>query len=406
VVNGWFTRSRVEGLKIEVEIETCDLQGGPRTLVLSEPRLWEPNGVSGVHWLPDGRILYSASRTGESSYTDRNFWSIATDPESGKPLGPPVRLGDEAQNPANLQASADGKRLIYVYSRFSDAAYLGDLELGAMRFNPRRLTLEEWNNWPFDWTRDSTAVLFASIRNGRYAIFQQRIDQQTPQVLLSGAENYRRPIFSPAGDRLLYLASATVDYFDPTKRVMSKPVNEGTPFVLLTGAYYYRCGSVPSAGCVVAELQGQQLVFSELDPVKGKGAEIQRVDVHGGDWTVAWSVSPDGNKIAIVDEWGRRGEVRILTLPDHAVGTLALRGWKWEAVASIAWSADGDHLFATAATGTSSVLISIDLRGNMEVLAEPKGGAWLSYPVPSPDGHHLAYMKRTFESNVVMLEHF
>jgi serine/threonine protein kinase len=402
-----YTRSRGESLKMEVVIETCDLQGGRRTLVLSEPRLSGPNGVSGIYWLPDGRILYSVSRTGESLYSDRNFWAVATDPWSGKPLGAPIRLGDDAQSPGNLQASADGKRLIYTYSRSSDAAYLGDLELGAMKFNPRRLTLEEWNNWPFDWTRDSTAVLFASIRNGRYAIFQQRIDQQTPQVLLSGAENYRRPIFSPAADRLLYLASATVDYLDPTKRVMSKPVNEGTPSVLVAGAYYYRCGSVPSARCVLAELQGQQLVFSELDPVKGKGAEIQRVDVHRGDWSVAWSISPDGNKIAIVDPGGNRGEVKILTVADHEVGTLALQGWKWDEAQSIAWSADGNHLFATAATGTSFVLCSIDLHGKMQVLAEvPQGEAWLSYPVPSPDGHHLAYMKRTFENNVMMLDHF
>jgi hypothetical protein len=32
---------------------------------------------------------------------------------------------------------------------------------------------------------------------------------------------------------------------------------------------------------------------------------------------------------------------------------------------------------------------------------------WLGwFPVASPDGHYLAYQKRTFESNVMMLEHF
>ncbi len=400
-----YTRSRGESLKPETVIETCDLQGGPRALVLSEPRLGGVYGISQVHWLPDGRILYSVYPAGESFYSERGFWSVATDPGTGKPLGAPVRFGADAPSPSDLQASADGKRLIYTYARSNDAVYLGDLEHRAEKFNPRRLTLEEWNSWPFDWTRDGKAVLFASIRNGRYAIFQQRIDQPTPQVLLSGAENYRRPIFSPAGDRLLYLASATVDYLDPTKRVMSKPVNEGTPSVLLAGAYYYRCGSVPSARCFLAELQGQQLVFSELDPVKGKGAEIQRVDVHRGDWSVAWSVSPDGNEIAILDPGANRGEVKILTVADHALRTLALQGWKWDGAQSITWSADGNHLFATALTATSVVLFSIDLRGNMRVLVE-EGAGWLSYPVPSPDGRYLAYMKRTNESNVVMLEHF
>jgi serine/threonine protein kinase len=52
-----YTRLRGELGKAEVVIETCDLQGGQRTLVLSEPRLWGVNGVSGVYWLADGRIL-------------------------------------------------------------------------------------------------------------------------------------------------------------------------------------------------------------------------------------------------------------------------------------------------------------------------------------------------------------
>jgi hypothetical protein len=119
-----------------------------------------------------------------------------------------------------------------------------------------------------------------------------------------------------------------------------------------------------------------------------------------------WSLSPDGNKIAIAYQLAG-GEVRILTLADHKVLTLVLQGWKWDQMQSVAWSADGGHLFGTAWSETSTVLLFIDLRGNLEVLAEvPQGEAWLSYPVASPDGRYLAYMKRTFESNVMMLEHF
>jgi Tol biopolymer transport system component len=86
---------------------------------------------------------------------------------------------------------------------------------------------------------------------------------------------------------------------------------------------------------------------------------------------------------------------------------LALRRGKQIELQSIAWSADGSHLFATAATETFFEVLLIDMHGNMQVLARaPAGDAWLFDPVPSPDGHYLAYMKRTFESNVTMLEHF
>jgi len=47
------------------------------------------------------------------------------------------------------------------------------------------------------------------------------------------------------------------------------------------------------------------------------------------------------------------------------------------------------------------------LNGYAQVLTEVVlGDAWPYALVPSPDGRYLAYAKRTFESNVMMLEHF
>ena len=87
-------------------------------------------------------------------------------------------------------ASTDGKRFTYLSKRSSDAVYLGDLELGAHKFNPRRLTLDEWNSYPLDWTR--TAKRFSlNPSEWEVCILKQRIDQQTPEILLSGAESYR-----------------------------------------------------------------------------------------------------------------------------------------------------------------------------------------------------------------------
>lgn len=102
-----------------------------------------------------------------------------------------------------------------------------------------------------------------------------------------------------------------------------------------------------------------------------------------------------------------RDDLRILTLADRKIATLVLRDLKSRTLQSVAWSADGNHLFATAWTEISSAVLLIDLRGNLQVLAEaPQSGEWLCHPVASPDGHYLAYMKRTYESNVMMLEHF
>ena len=397
-----YTRRRGEFRKAEVVIETCDLRGGQRTLVLSEPTLWGVDGVSDVSWLSDGRILYVLPDA--LSYRDFNFWAVATDPGSGKPMGSPARLANGAREAWNFGASADGKRFTYISMRSSDAIYLGNLELGNKKFNPRRLTSDRWDNNPEDWTRDSKAVLFESVRSGRSVILKQQIDQQTPEILLSGAESYRWPAFSPTGDRLLYTAAATADRADPFKRLMSTPVDGGVRSLLLAGDYSYHCGSVSLALCVLGEVKGQQLVFSILDPVEGKGTEIQRVDLHSNS---QWSLSPDGNKIAIISLSASAGDVRILTLANLSVETLKLQGWKWKLMQSVAWSADGSHLFATAYEDASIVLLLIDECGNLKILDETTPGeAWLNSPVPSPDGHYLAYTKRTYETNVMMLEHF
>lgn len=242
----------------------------------------------------------------------------------------------------NFSASADGQWFAYLSQRSSDAVYLGKLKPGAGTLNPQRLTLDEWDSTPFDWTRDSKAVLFESVQNNRATILKQGIGQQNPEILVSGSESHRRPSFSPSGDRLLYTISDTADRSDPSKRLMSMPLDGGGPSVLLAGDYTYHCGSVPASGCVLAEPEGEELIFSTLDPVAGKGAEIQRVRAYSGvEWFTCWSLSPDGNKIAIVDPAANKGAVRILTLTDRKIVPLALQGWKWGVMQSVAWSADG-----------------------------------------------------------------
>jgi serine/threonine protein kinase/Tol biopolymer transport system component len=398
-----YTRRRGEFVKPEVAIETCDLQGGQRTLILSEPRLWDNNGVSDLQWLPDGRILYRLPGPYTSSNSDSDIWAVAADPGSGRPLGSPKRLTNALGDARVFGASADGQRFTYISSRATDSDYLGNLESGPRTFNPRRLTLDEWNNAPFDWTRDSKAVLINSNRSGRAAVLEQRIDQQSSEILLSGPEGYLWPVFSPSGDRLLFTMTASGDRHDPSARLMSVPVDGGARSALLNGRYTYHCGSVRSARCVVSEVEGQQLVFSVLDPVEGKGAEMRRVEAPANAY---WDLSPDAKQIALVDPVGSEGEIRILTLADRSTVTLRPRHWNWGLMQSVTWAADGNHWFATA-WGQSAVILLIDLRGNLQVLTKaPAAEEWLYGPVASPDGRYLAYMKRVFESNVMMLEHF
>ena len=70
---------------------------------------------------------------------------------------------------------------------FQSNVYVAELKAGGAKLTtPRRLTLDERNDWPNAWTSDSRAVLFWSDRNGSNQVFKQNIDQQTAETVVAG----------------------------------------------------------------------------------------------------------------------------------------------------------------------------------------------------------------------------
>jgi len=90
--------------------------------------------------------------------------------------------------PSSVEAGADGKRLIVLKLHNEDAIFTAKLGPGARGFTPQRLTLESWESNVVDWTKDSRAVVFESLRGGRWSILRQEVDQTTPRPLISGSE--------------------------------------------------------------------------------------------------------------------------------------------------------------------------------------------------------------------------
>jgi eukaryotic-like serine/threonine-protein kinase len=399
-----YVRFRGTDAKHETTIETCDLAGGARTVVLSDGHLWGPGGISGITWLPDARIVYSIY----SGATESNLWALTADPGSGKPSGDATRLAGwknfQARDP---QASTDGKRLIALRRHSEHGIYIGDLVSGNKAFTARRLTPDDWWNAAPAWTRDSKAVLFHSNRNGKWAIFRQNLGAKTPETLIAGSENYSLPRMSAQGV-VLYSATAAPDRFEPddtTSRLMSAPEQGGARSTLLMGRYDYACGSLPSSSCVVSELKDGQLIFFHLDPLKGRGEEMARIPEYQSDQHI-WGLSPDGARIAIVNELEEKGEIRILNLADRKVTVLPVRDWKWQRLSVISWAADGRGWFAYAESDNSAdALLSIDANGNPKVLQEIPSGILMAI-VPSPDGKRLAFTKRGYADGVMLLENF
>ena len=389
--------------KPEAVLETSDRAGGTRTVVLSDPHLLNFSlAMNGTAWVRDGRILYSNN----SGDNESSLWAIKTDSSTGKPSGTPNRVAGWKDFQANgPRASADGKRLIAERRRIGDTIYVGDVAAGTKGFAPHRVLLDDWNSAVMGWTEDSKAILFHSQRNGKWAVFKLDIDGKTPESLISGSESYFRPRISPAGT-LLYTATASTQLFDtgdPTIRLMSTPLQGGPRSTLMMGRYEYKCSFSPSSSCVASDLKDSQLTFFYLDPLKGRGEEIASIAGYKSGQP-RWDMSLDGSKIAIVDEFGEKGEIRILNLADRRISVLRVRNY--QQLQHVSWAADGKSLFVVA-FDTSVCLLSVDADGNARVLYEiPENAGWISSIMPSPDGKHLAFSKRVSASDVMLLENF
>lgn len=385
-------------------IESADVGGkGARTTVISEARILGPDGIAGLRWLSDGRIIYGVS-TGAD---EQNLFAIPTNPASGERIGEPRTLTDwKGYFAWGVQLSADGKQLITLKRHTENGIYIEDLA-SKTHSGARRLLEDRWQNLATAWSTDSNSILLFSKRNGRSAIYKFDLNENKLETLVAGPENYRDPIVSPNG-WLFYsvYASPGLPVAAGNWRLMSTPMAGGARSVLMAGRYSYRCGTVQSSGCIVAELRDHQLIFFNLDAAKGKGEEIARISDYAAQEPY-WSLSPDAKKIAVGKADAKNGEVEILNLETHKLASLLVQNWRWQEFTSIAWAADGKKLFTIAVSPSSWALVAIAPDGQSKILydADPDQ-AWLGMPVASPDGRFLAFTKRAYVSDLVMLEEF
>ncbi len=381
---------------IERSIESFDPKGGPPTVILSDPKLQD------FCWLPDGRIFYSlgVSITWELE-VDSNLWEIKADPRTGEPTSEPHRITHWPDfSFSDLSLTADGKRLAFLKLTAQHHVYVGELAANATHLKtPRRLTLDERNDFPFDWTRDSKAVLFSSGRNGSYGIFKQSIDRDSAEPVVAGPGDKVDPRLSPDGAWVLYH-----DGSSKLMRGMRVLVSGGPPEVAAFGRYALRCARYPATLCVRSEWSDadKATVFTAFDPMQGVGRELARTQTDpSGEYY--WAVSPDGSRVALTKFDVREGVIRILRLDSGEARDLNIKGWV--RLNSLDWSADGKGLFVSSQSPGGATLLYVDLKGGAKALWQVKGFS-RTWGIPSPDGRYLAILGGSKESSAWVMENF
>ena len=397
-----------------------DLKGGPLTKILPP---FDPKMVDDLNWWSDGRLMYSLHEPGFKVKTC-NLWQINMDSRLAEFIGKPRRLTNFAELCVHATSmTLDGKRFGVFEWRPHSSVYVADLQAGGERStNPIRLTLDESWNHPLAWTADSKTIFFNTSRTGVDAIFEQTLGQDAAESLIafSKGEGLTGACMSPEGSWIYYtLTSYEEGPAESTKimragqadtqparanKIMRVPATGGPPQLVLTASIeeWPRCARFPSTLCAIAERtpDRKEIVFTALDPVKGRGRELARSNT---DSTKAyhWDLSPDGARIALLKH--RDGIVQILSLNSAAPRQIISK--EVHTLSSVVWTGDGRGLFVSSYTARGADMLHMDLQGNTRLLWEHPGGIDV-YGVPSPDGRHLAMRGWNVEGNMWLMENF
>ncbi|MBV8832689.1 MAG: PD40 domain-containing protein [Acidobacteriaceae bacterium] len=390
-------------------LETCDLRGTNRTVVLSAPgsNRW----ARSLWWLPDGRIIYSQAETAD---LEANLWSIGVNTRDGKPVGKPRRVTHwSGVDIKGLSASTDGTRLVLRKETIPSQIYIGELGVAGKNLHPpRNLTNDEAVNWATAWTADSKAVLFTSNRGGKWGIFKQEIADNNAQPLIQGRENANLIRVSPDGSWVLYSeTSLTGNGRSRRSRLMRLSVNGGVPSLLYENPQGqladYPCARAPASRCVVIEgdQNGARLTVTALDLLKGKGKLLRTVE-KTPQAGFSWGLSPDGTILAIARGDEPEIHIRLLSLVGGLDREIAVKNWP--NIASMDWSPDGKGLYCGSVNSQSGTLLYVDLKGGAQVVSKSSelgGGAFIA-AVPSPDGRYLALTGADHYSNAWLIQGF
>jgi Tol biopolymer transport system component/DNA-binding winged helix-turn-helix (wHTH) protein len=389
------------GYGIRLRIELYDVNSGGSREITSPTGLNFP-----LAWTSSGRLIYSRDETSpQQSMTA--LWSLPMT-SSGEAAGPAKQITWDTGAVTNLSASVDGKRMVMLKGISQPDVYVAKLEGPGLRLGPpRRLTMDDRRDFPFDWSPDGKEIIFASDRSGRFSIYRQPLDRTVPEVMVAGKETLTLARLSPDGSQLLYLRYPSEEPFTrPVVALMRVPRAGGPPQVLIEagGISNQQCARAPATVCVYSEVNAAGLGFFTFDPIKGKGRPVLQVD-DPLTKVYNWGLSPDGTTLAIMRGRASDGvvKIRLRSLESGADRWLTLTGVS--DLSNIDWAADGRSLWTASSEDEQNALLNIDLAGHVREVWRPER-LTVGWAIPSRDGRSLALQVSSGSANAWLLEKF
>jgi hypothetical protein len=386
-----FTRGNTPSL-----IEAVDVTGGSSKVLFTAT-----NGLKIQHpglQLLDGRLITALWKDDAVA-----LWEIPAPIGAGRAVGVPRRLTEwkPRGTAGDLSASADGHRIAFLEGGWHSDVYIAafDHRAGRLLDTPRRLTTDERGNVARDWTPDGRAVLFESYRNGNADIFQQDITTESPEPLIVRPGDQTRARVTNDGRWILFRE------VDPGSggarapvRIMRVPISGGVPQQVFAGAAGTHFNCSPQGRCVLLEQQGNQMVVSSLDAVRGKGGHLATIPF----WDWGDALLPDGDHFALIVDGVPRNRLRIVSFRGEPARDIIVG--KAIALSGLHAAPDGSGFFSRNGTGPRTDLLFIRPDGTSHVLLGQQGSFRPRGAVASPDATHLAIEAMTAKIDVWMLQ--
>ncbi len=395
----------------EGTIQRLDLSTGERR-IMARDRIM----ISAAS-LRDGSILYLQPANADN-YAVFDIWKTRIDPETEQ-FEKPRQMTHLGVEMSQLSASVDGNVVAVMRSNARPNISVADLggRDGLKVLRPRPLTNEITFNFPHAWTADSESVIFESIRSGNEDLFVQAPGHREAETIVAEKGDEVMAQVSPDGKLVLYSWYPTAplrNYLDQHK-LMQAPISRDSAAreVPIGGDLdEFRCG-IPGYGtrCVLRVSKADEQIYYDLDPVRGKGAELGRSKTVSKVMG-AWALSADGTRVGIPDS-GRLGEFVELALSEDP-GARSERRVMLKGVGPVhgmnpfpgkpGWLLTlREEAERTVTPGIVEVptrkegVFYVDEHRNVTLLVE---SALNAYGVVSPNGKRLAYLDTDVSSDV------
>jgi Tol biopolymer transport system component len=310
-----YSYARWKSDHVEMAIESCDLGGANKTMILQD------NHLRAFIWISSGRFTYSRKTEVGSAESD-NLWELQVDGTKGTPRGKARQLTDwSGFSIYSFSATRDGKQVAFVRGTGHASVFVGDLTSDESRLvKPRRLVLDDNYNIPLAWTPDSREVIFSSQRAGIRLMYRQALDQgSTPQLITpAGDTNFYVARLSPDGAWILLEGQRSGSHKMAIYRV---DLRGGVPQQLFDthGFVQFWCTNKAANLCVFGRPSedNNELVVAAFDPLGGPGKELVRIPLEAGSnadigFDYSWQLSPNGSRIGIVKRYGN--QIRLVPL--------------------------------------------------------------------------------------------